>query len=385
MKILIVTGIYPPDIGGPATHLAQCVPFFKAQGADVSVVTFGTSTEHRIDASGIEVSEVGRKRNIFFRFAQFLRAVSHASRGASVMYVHDMSLAGLAAYIVARRRSIPYVLRLGGDFVWEQAFERGATSLDYQSFQGREPFPYSLRRRLASRIARSAQTVIVPSMFLAGIVKGWGVQKKKIHVVPNAIDERQFAATVHTHPLVRRVMEWRQDGKGVVVSSGRFVRWKHFDVLARAARDISDAHIVIVGSGPEEDHIRTVAGENVEIVPSLSRGELSALFKEADCFMLLSQGETFSFASLEAFLSGLPVILVKEPALEEVFGSYEGAGVHFLPDREYRTVTAALRNLSRFTPPSEGDKEVLRTRYSLDGHLEAIWGIIGAYKRSHGE
>ncbi len=385
MKILIVTGIYPPDIGGPATHLAQCVPYFRSQGAEVSVVTFGKKTEKYVDAQGVAVSVVARTANIFVRFVQYVYAVHSASRGASVMYVHDMSLAGIAAYLIARARGIPYVLRLGGDFVWEQAFEKGATDLDYHSFQGKEPFPYSMRRRLASRIAMGAKAVIVPSKFLGEIVKKWGVPKKKIHVVPNAIDERALATSESVHPLVAQVMEWRQEGKGVVISSGRFVKWKHFDVLVQAARGISDVRVVIVGSGPEADHISALADENVKVVPSLRRSELSALFREADCFMLLSQGETFSFVSLEAFLSGLPVVFVEESALTEVFGEYKGIGAHFLPDRDHRTIADALRHLSRFSPPTEEAKEALRARYSLNGHLEAIWGIIEAYKRPHGE
>lgn len=385
MKILIVTGIYPPDIGGPATHLAQVTPFLSAQGSDVSVVTFGSNDERRIDQHDVSVSVVNRDSRALFRFLKFSREVYRASRGVSIMYVHDMSLAGLAAYVVAQMRSVPYVLRLGGDFVWEQAFEKGATNLDYSSFQGKEPFPYSIRRWISSRIARGAHTVVVPSMFLAGIVKGWGVKKKRIHVVPNAVDENVLVSGDHTLPLLRQVMEWRQEGKQVIVSSGRFVKWKHFDILARAARDVVNVEVLIIGSGPEEEHLRSVAAENVSIVPSLSRRDLAALFREVDCFVLLSEGETFSFISLEAYLSGLPVVMVKGVALEEVFGEYTGKGAYFLHDRAHKTVADALRHISRFSPPSEEDKEVLRSRYSLSAHLEAIWGIIGAYKRSHGE
>lgn len=385
MKILIVTGIYPPDIGGPATHLAQCIPYFRSQDAEVSIVTFGIRTEHNQDSHGANVTSISRRRNIWVRLFQFVRAVHRESRGASVMYVHDMSIAGLAAYLVSRIRSIPYVLRLGGDFVWEQAFEKGATSLDYQAFQGKEPFPYSLRRWLGSCIARSARTVIVPSLFLGEVVRAWGVHKKKIHVVSNAIDEHVHTPAVESHALIAQVMEWRQEGKRILVSCGRFVKWKHFDVLARAAQGVPDLRVIIVGSGPEKENIRSISDNNVKIVPSLSRSELAALFKEVDCFMLLSQGETFSFVSLEAFLAGLPIVFVREPALEEVFGEYEGNGVYFLPDREHRTIVDAVRHLSRFSPPDSKHLEALRSRYSLNGHLEAIWGIIGTYNRSYGE
>ena len=39
MLVLIVTGIYPPDIGGPATHAADLAQTLRARGHEAFVVT----------------------------------------------------------------------------------------------------------------------------------------------------------------------------------------------------------------------------------------------------------------------------------------------------------------------------------------------------------
>ena len=39
MKILVVSGIWPPDIGGPASHAPEVVEFLRGRGHEVEVVT----------------------------------------------------------------------------------------------------------------------------------------------------------------------------------------------------------------------------------------------------------------------------------------------------------------------------------------------------------
>jgi len=41
MKILIATGIFPPDIGGPALYSQKLAEEFSSRGLVVSVITYG--------------------------------------------------------------------------------------------------------------------------------------------------------------------------------------------------------------------------------------------------------------------------------------------------------------------------------------------------------
>ena len=39
MKVLVVSGIWPPDVGGPATHAPEVAAFLSGHGHGVEVVT----------------------------------------------------------------------------------------------------------------------------------------------------------------------------------------------------------------------------------------------------------------------------------------------------------------------------------------------------------
>ena len=39
MRVLIVSGIWPPDVGGPASHAPEAAAFLRRRGHDVEVVT----------------------------------------------------------------------------------------------------------------------------------------------------------------------------------------------------------------------------------------------------------------------------------------------------------------------------------------------------------
>jgi hypothetical protein len=46
MKIVLATGIYPPDIGGPATYVRELAESLTSKGNKVVIVTYGRSEQH---------------------------------------------------------------------------------------------------------------------------------------------------------------------------------------------------------------------------------------------------------------------------------------------------------------------------------------------------
>lgn len=373
LRVLVATGIYPPDIGGPATHLAQVLPRFIAAGDTVQVVCFGDVASQDTE-EGVRVTRISRALPAPVRLWRYGQALRAAAGEYELMYVHDMSLAGLAAYVVHRIAGIPYVLRLGGDYVWEAAFQNRATNLDYLAFQGNESGLYRLRRWLGTHIARGASAVIVPSHFLAQVVERWGVPTRRVHVVPNAIEESSVPM-VHVDSLPGRMEATRANGARIVVASGRFVRRKHVETLIRAVAQTPAAQLFIIGSGPEEERYRELIAElgleeRVHIELSRSRAVLASVLAAADVFVLLDEGETFSFVTLEALRAGTPVVLTRAGALEEVFGAYEGRGVSFVE----RTPAAVASVLRAPLPPEPlaAVQEELRERYGLVRHVAAV-------------
>lgn len=377
LRVLVATGIYPPDIGGPATHLGEVLPLLRAAGDQVQVVTFADSASEG-EEEGVRVVRISRAASALVRMWRYIRALRSAVRQADLMYVHDMSAAGLCAYLVSRASDVPYVLRLGGDYVWESAFQNRATDSDYLTFQGQEPGWYRIRRTLGTMIAAGAEAIIVPSIFLREVVVRWGIAPEKVRVVPNAVAPVASESAAGSE-LLAHIRALREKGMRVAVTSGRFVRRKHIETVIRAAAEAPDVHLFVIGFGPEEGRYREVIAEcgvtnRVAVISSQTRAVLSAVLAAADVFVLLDEGETFSFISLESLLAGTPVILTRAGALEEVFGAYEGRGVVF-GERSVAAVAACLRSPLPPRPPS-GVREELAGRYSLDRHVAAVRAIM---------
>lgn len=380
-RILVVAGIYPPDIGGPATHLAQFLPHLVKNGVKVELVTFGDRAYEEVDEQGISICRISRTQSAAVRFFHLCRAVLVRIGHTDLIYLHDMSLVGLAVCVARLYAPVPYVLRLGGDYVWESAFQAGATKLGYRSFQGNEPRGYRLRRRLGTYIVRRACAVIVPSVFLKKVIIAWGIAPDSVHVVPNAIDTESLRGGTSTSEVLAEIHALQRAGKKVVVTSGRFVRRKHFDAAIRAMRQTTGVHLLLIGEGPEEETYRTLiekcnVADRVSLVPVQPRAELFCVLAAADCFLLLDEGETFSFITLEALLAGTPAVLTRAGALEEIFGAYEGMGVTFLIDRTEKTVAARLSEIGKLVSPSAAVQQELAERYSIARHLAAVHTIM---------
>src|SRR3989344_2068717 len=110
-KILITTGIYPPDIGGPATYAKLIADHLHAR-----VLTYDYFL---------------RKVPFPFRQIIFFLKTWRASRDIDLIY----ALSPLGTGGVAALTGKPLVVRVAGDRAWEDAVNAGRTHLLLDDFQ----------------------------------------------------------------------------------------------------------------------------------------------------------------------------------------------------------------------------------------------------------
>lgn len=98
----------------------------------------------------------------------------------------------------------------------------------------------------------------------------------------------------------------------IILAVGRLVRYKGFDVLVRAMKNV-DGRLVLIGSGPEEAKLRALieseaVGAKVEMLGRVA--DLAPYYKDASMFVLpsVTRAEAFGIVQLEAMAAGLPVI-----------------------------------------------------------------------------
>ena len=74
-KILIAAGIFPPDIGGPASYVRRLATELSNSGNKVTVVAYADSLKHNDTGFGFRVIRVLRNKYLIWRYFKYLRAV----------------------------------------------------------------------------------------------------------------------------------------------------------------------------------------------------------------------------------------------------------------------------------------------------------------------
>ena len=115
MRIVFLTGIWPPDVGGPATHGPDFARFLVARGHSVRVVTMGDGEPAERPC---EVEVVSRRLPFPLRYGQVALRGARAARAADVVYATATYAAAAAAATAARR---PLVAKLVSDPAYERA------------------------------------------------------------------------------------------------------------------------------------------------------------------------------------------------------------------------------------------------------------------------
>lgn len=302
MKVLIATPLYPPQIGGPATYAKTLETEFPGHSVEVVVVPF-----HSVRFFPKFI------RHIAYMIKLFLKAGD-----AHIILALDPVSVGLPASLVSLLRAKPLVVKIVGDYAWEQGQQRFGVKDNLDIFVTKPANRYLAQvgmLRLVQRfVASRARKVIVPSQYLRGIVAAWGIPKEKIHVVYNAYDggeqNRERDLSRQKHGLSGRV----------ILSSGRLVPWKGFKTLIALMKDVvreyPDAKLCIAGTGPDEAMLKhTIVSEgmssSVIMLGGLSQDVLMEYIAGADCFVLNTGYEGLSHQLLEVLAIGTPIVTTR--------------------------------------------------------------------------
>ncbi len=249
MNLLMITGIFPPDIGGPATYVPTMASELVKRGHNITVLTLSDSLDHDDRSYPFRVRRIRRTTFKPWRFVRTVAAILREGRQVQVLYVNGLQLEAVAANFFLRK---PMVQKIVGDWAWERSTNKGWIKDNFEEFQKRAyGFKVELLKTLRTFCVRRADSLITPSEYLARAVGKWGVTASKISIVYNAV-EIPSAAPINV-PLTTRFK---------IVTVGRLVPWKQIDRLIEALGQLHDAGLVIVGDGPERQRLESLTREN---------------------------------------------------------------------------------------------------------------------------
>jgi glycosyltransferase involved in cell wall biosynthesis len=136
--------------------------------------------------------------------------------------------------------------------------------------------------------------------------------KDKCTVIPLGIDIERFSSNKDTRQTNQ--IKGKYGNKTILLFVGRFRHYKGLNFLISAMKEI-DAHLLLIGTGPEEQRLHNMVeknhlGNKIFFLGELSDDEVNAYYKACDIFILPShlRSEAFGLVQLEAMCCRKPVI-----------------------------------------------------------------------------
>ena len=308
MKVVIVSGIWPPDVGGPASHAPELADFLHSRGHEVEVVTTAVASPA---PRPYAVSWTPRRYPPGVRHVLGAGLVHRAASGADVVY--STGMLGRSA-LGSKLAGKPLVQRLAGDPAYERALRRGLTTAPLDRFQSERGARIGALRRIRDRALGRAGRIVVPSEALAEVVAGWGIDRARIEVVPHAVSAPELG---EREELRRR---HGMDGP-TLVFAGRLVPQKALGVALRAVGQNHGVSLVLAGDGPERAQVEAEArelGGRARFVGRQPREVVFELLRAADAALLSSDWESFGLVVAEALAVGTPVLAAAAGGVSEV-------------------------------------------------------------------
>src|SRR3989338_3410861 len=298
-NILLVTPLYPPDVGGPATHAVFVENNLPPFGYRVTKCYFGDV----------------KKYPYIIRHIIFFFIVLRAAHGADTVYALDPLGVGLPAALAARFWSKRFVVRVPGDRAWETGVQKFAVKEDLEDFATKKfysfiVFPFKFGQTITTLLARK---VVVPSEYMRRVVMFWGVHENKIAIVSSAYEPQLLPD--------KDALRVKLGIRGYsIVSAGRLVPWKGFRLLIELFPEVlssrGDATLTIVCDGPDQGTLKQLVAtlnlsDKIIFTGNILHQEVLERVRAGHLFVLNTGYEGLSHQLIEVMDMETPIITTR--------------------------------------------------------------------------
>jgi glycosyltransferase involved in cell wall biosynthesis len=361
VKILLVSGIFPPDIGGPATYIPLLASELTNQNHDVTVVTLGENHTHF--KSHYKIKYISRNQPKILRIIKSILTIYNEIGMDTRVFANGLHQETAIALRIKRKKKA--TAKIVGDPVWERAVNKKKTTLEILDFNNSKLCSMrKLQRILIKWSLNQFSVVTCPSEELCNFVYNWGV-RTPIVFIPNGVKIPHQSQKVKKYD---------------VLTVSRLVTWKNIDKVMIAISG-SNYSMAIVGDGPEEKKLKNLAHKlkiDVQFLGKLNGTEIEEVMNESRSFALLSNYEGLSFSLIQAMAHGLTPIVSNIPGNTAVVQN--GVNGIVCDIKDMTNIKHAInkllleKNLSQQLGVSA--KHTAEEMYSLDLNIKRISSLI---------
>jgi PEP-CTERM/exosortase A-associated glycosyltransferase len=222
-----------------------------------------------------------RELALMFVLARRLAEVARLTR-PQVLHAHSPVLNALPAIWVGRRLGIPVIYEVRA--FWEDAAVDLGTSRE-------GGLRYRLSRALETFAFRHASHVTTICAGLKQDIVARGIPERRVTIIPNAVDVDTFEFGKAPDEALKARLGLA--GKTIVGFIGSFYAYEGLDLLLAAlplvTARIPEARVLLVGGGPQEKELKSVAGrlgieDRVVFAGRVPHGEVQRYYGIVDVF-----------------------------------------------------------------------------------------------------
>jgi len=290
LKILVTTGIFPPDVGGPARFVPEICKNLSINH-DITVITYSNKPfeEFRYD---FKVLRIYRNSIKLIRFLKTIMTIYKFGKEVDVIFVNGLWLEVYITNIILKKRIYRKIV---GDPVWEKFNNKNSNFIDFDKFQNaKKNFYYTFFTFLRNNSFKSSDLIIVPSDHLKLFVRKTGYNGEIIQI--------------NNGTKITEYNEEVTDNNFLIVS--RLVKHKNIDLVIKTFKKINDNlslnfKLDIVGDGPEYKNLENLINklnltEKIFLIGKKNETEVEKYYKEAKFFIQVSSYEGSPHSILEA-------------------------------------------------------------------------------------
>ena len=329
MRILIITGVFPPRRYGGVTTISYLVSKkLKERGHEVTVFTtdVGNNPHSRLKVrstdmlDGVQVHYFKNINNLLAFKHRILSplgmipALIRNTRSYDIIHLNGLrNIHDIVGAYFAKKYRVPYVQQSHGDIPRVMS-KKGLKWLNDALF--------------SYRLIKNAARVIALNEWEAGHYKAIGVPKEKIAIIPNGIDLSTFLNLPPRGFFKKRFHV--PENRKIILYLGRIDEIKGVDLLVRAyanlVRNMRYENTILVIAGPDEVFLNKIKSLAISLDilnsilftgPLYGEDKLRA-YVDSDIYVLPSKYETFPMSLLEAYACAKPVICSKVGGLKDL-------------------------------------------------------------------
>ena len=323
MRVLVTVGIFPPDIGGPATFVPKIAKYFQDElNYEIEILTLSDNKNLNIK-DDFDVKRIDRNLPIIYRWLKTIFTIYKLGKNKDLIFVNGLGTEATVANIFLKKKIIRKIV---GDPVWERAYSKAKISESFDEFQVKNyGFSISLQKKVRSFSIKKSNIVVTPSQHLKNFILNLGF-KNKIEIINNGVFIPEENTNIFTNDQIN------------ITIVSRLVSHKNIEKIIKAISDLNSPliNLNIIGDGPELNQLQKISLEsnnkdNIIFHGKLNRDEINHIFLNSDIYIQASNYEGLPHSLLEAMSYGIPVLCTPVGECKEILGNEDRGYILDLP------------------------------------------------------